>query len=275
MNLDSHQHFWRYDAQQYTWMRPEQGILRRDYLPPDLEPLLQAAGFEGTIVVQARQTLEETRWLLELADQYPLIKGVVGWVDLQSPSLHDDLARFAKQPRLRGVRHLLQDEADDEFALRPAFQNGIRALAEFDLTYDICIYERQLPEALSLVYHFPDQPFILDHIAKPRIKARYFEPWASNLRRLAGFPNVVCKVSGLVTEADWQAWTPSDLTAYLDVVFDCFGPRRLMIGSDWPVCTLAAPYAQTMAIVTDYIKDLSPHEQQMVLGGTARMAYRV
>lgn len=275
MNIDSHQHFWSYSAQQYTWMRPEQGILKRDYLPPDLEPLLRATGFEGTIVVQARQILEETRWLLELADRYPLITGVVGWVDLQSPTVRDDLARFAAHPRLRGVRHLLQDEADDEFALRPAFQEGIRVLAEFDLTYDICIIERQLPEALQLVYRFPDQPFVLDHIAKPRIKDRFFEPWASNLRRLAGFPNVVCKLSGLVTEADWLAWQPSDLTPYLDVVFDCFGPRRLMIGSDWPVCTLAAPYEKVMGIITDYIAELSPHEQKMILGDTARMAYRV
>lgn len=271
--IDAHQHFWAYTLQDYGWIGPEMATLKKDHLPEDLAPLLNAVGVGGTVAVQARQTLRETEWLLELADRHPLIRGVVGWVDLCGPDLPSQLERFSAHPRFRGVRHVVQDEPDDEFMLRPSFCQGIGALQAFGLTYDILVFPRHLPTACQLVSQFPDQPFVLDHIAKPLIKDRQMEPWASDLRDLAAFPNVLCKVSGMVTEADWERWQPADLLPYLDAVFEAFGPQRIMFGSDWPVCTVAGTYADVVDILQDYVDSLSADEQSAVWGETAQGFY--
>jgi L-fuconolactonase len=275
MKIDTHQHFWKYNPDEYSWIGDGMESLRRDYLPSDLAPLLTAEGIEGTVAVQARQTVEESRWLLELANRNPFIKGVVGWVDLCDPKVDRQLARLSRRPKFRGVRHLVQDEPDDRFLMRKVFVDGIGRLAEFGLTYDLLLFPRHLPVACELVRLFPEQPFVLDHIAKPPIKEHTLEPWATDIRRLASFPNVSCKISGMVTEADWKGWKPSDFRPYLDVVFECFGTKRLMVGSDWPVCTLAASYSQVMQIAAEYIASLSPDEQAAVWGGNAKAFYRL
>src|SRR5712692_10564185 len=204
MKVDTHQHFWRYNTREYPWMGPTMDILRRDHLPDDLVPLLESMGIEGTVSVQARQCLEESQWLLDLADQNPFIKGVVGWVDLRSPRLREQLERFCKNRKFRGVRHVLHDEPDDQFMMRPDFLLGISQLAQFGLTYDLLLFPRHLPVAFELVKRFPEQVFVIDHIAKPLIKEHKLEPWASDIRRMASFQNVFCKISGMVTEADWN-----------------------------------------------------------------------
>jgi L-fuconolactonase len=271
--IDAHQHFWEYSSQDYGWIGPEMVILKKDRLPKDLAPLLDSEGIEGTVAVQARQTIQETEWLLELADRHPLVWGVVGWLDLCGPGLQAELERFSGHPRFRGVRHVVQDEPDDEFMLRPDFVRGLGALRAFDLTYDILIFPRHLPVACRVVSQFPDQPFVLDHIAKPPIRDRQIEPWASDIRNLAAFPNVFCKVSGMVTEADWQRWQPADLKPYLDIVFEAFGPGRIMFGSDWPVCTVAGAYPDVAGVVRDYVDALSAVEQAAVWGETAQGFY--
>jgi L-fuconolactonase len=273
--IDAHQHFWQYNPVEHVWMTEEMAAIRRDFLPPDLKPLLDRLGFHGCVAVQARQSLEETRWLLELAGRYDFICGVVGWVDLRSPDLAAQLRQFAGQEKLVGVRHIVQDEPDDEFMLRDDFRRGIRQLAEFDLAYDVLIYPRQLPAALRLVEEFPEQRFVLDHIAKPLIAEGKLEPWATGLRALAKTPNLDCKLSGMVTEAHWQKWQADDFRPYLDVVFEAFGPDRLMIGSDWPVCTLSAGYESAMGIVLDYVRQLPVTQQEGILGGNCLRFYRL
>ena len=271
--IDTHQHFWRYNAQEYGLMGPGLETLRQDRLPDDLAPLLKGAGVDGTVAVQARQTVDESHWLLELADRYPFILGVVGWVDLRSPSVDEDLAKLSRHPRFCGVRHVVQDEPDDQFLLGDDFVRGIGKLARYGLKYDLLLYPRQLPAAQKLVERFHDQPFILDHISKPFIKDRRLEPWAADIRRLAAMPNVACKISGMVTEADWKNWKPADFTPYLDIVLECFGTKRLMVGSDWPVCTLAGDYSSVMKLAGDYISKLSRDEQDAVWSGNARRWY--
>jgi L-fuconolactonase len=275
MRIDAHQHFWHYDAVEYGWIDEGMATLRRDFLPHDLKPLLSQAGFDGCVAVQARQTLEETRWLLSLAGQNDFIRGVVGWADLRSPQLADQLREFTRNPKLVGVRHIVQAEPDDEFMLRTDFRRGIEQLADFGLAYDILVYPRQLRAAVKLVSQFPEQRFVLDHIAKPLIAQGALEPWNTDIRALAQFPNVGCKVSGMVTEANWTGWRPQDFRPYLDVVFEAFGPERIMIGSDWPVCTVAAPYANTLGIVTDYIAPLPADQQAAILGGNSSTFYRL
>ena len=249
--------------------------LRRDFLPADLNPELERGGFQGCVAVQARQTLEETRWLLELAEQASFILGVVGWVDLRSPRLRFELESFARKSKLVGVRHIVQSEQDERFLVQPDFLRGIAMLEEFDLAYDILIYTRHLPVATEFVARFPRQRFVLDHMAKPPIKSGALDVWARGMREIAAFPNVSCKVSGLVTEADWQAWKPADLRPYLDVAFECFGASRLMIGSDWPVCAVAAPYARVMNVVKDYLGKYTASERDAVLGGNAAAFWRL
>jgi L-fuconolactonase len=271
--IDAHQHFWRYNPAEHVWMTDALAALRRDFLPPDLEPLLESLRFDGCVLVQVRQNLEETRWLLELANQYEFIRGVVGWVDLRSPDLPAQLEKFAKHPRFVGVRHIVQDEPDDDFMLRDDFRRGIARLAEFDLTYDVLIFPRQLPAAIKLVAEFPDQSFVLDHIAKPPIAEGRLAPWEAGLRELARLPNISCKLSGMVTEARWNEWQRDDFHPYLDIVFDAFGPYRLMIGSDWPVCTLSADYAPAMRIVLDYIERYPAAVMDGILGENCARFY--
>jgi L-fuconolactonase len=275
MRIDGHQHFWRYNEREYGWIDDSMEALRRDFLPDDLKPELECNGFQGCVAVQARQTLEETHWLLELAEQARFILGVVGWVDLRSPGLRFDLEPLAKNPKLVGVRHIVQSETDERFLLQPDFLHGIAVLEEFDLTYDILIYARHLPVAAEFVARFPRQRFVLDHLAKPPIKSGAIDGWAQGIRELAAFPNVYCKVSGLVTEADWSAWKPDDLRPYLDVAFECFGPSRLMIGSDWPVCTVGGSYSRVMDVVKDYLRKFSTEERNALLGENAASFWRL
>ena len=275
MRLDAHQHFWKYNALEYEWIDDGMAELRRDFLPQDLKPLLEANGFGGCISVQARQNLEETRWLLELAGQNDFIRGVVGWVDLRSGDLPAQLDRFAGNRKLVGVRHIVQAEPDDAFMLRDDFRHGISRLGERGLTYDLLLYPRQLPAAVKLASGFPDQPFVLDHIAKPEIAKGVLAPWEQDVRELAKLENAWCKVSGMVTEAQWKGWKVGDFRPYLDVVFEAFGTDRVMIGSDWPVCTVSGDYAATMGIVEEYLNQFSTESQEKVLGGNCARFYGV
>ena len=275
MRLDSHQHFWKYNPAHQVWMTDAMAVLRRDYLPAELQPLLAATGFDGTIAVQARQMIEETEWLLELAKKHDFIKGVVGWVDLRSPKLREQLEKFARHPKLVGVRHVVHDEPDDNFMLLPEFRRGIGQLHAFGLTYDLLLYPKHLPVAAKLVAEFPEQPFVLDHIAKPYIREGLVSPWREDLQRLAAFSNVFCKLSGMVTEAKWKQWRPEDFHRYLDIVLTAFGPERVMIGSDWPVCTLSAEYGQTMNLVTDYLQKYPPPVRELILGSNGARFYNL
>ena len=275
MHIDAHQHFWMYNEREYGWIDDSMAALRRDFLSDDLGPELECNGFQGCVAVQARQTLEETRWLLKLADRAPFIFGVVGWVNLRSPRLRFELESLAGNRKLVGVRHIVQSEPDERFLLQPDFLRGIALLEEFDLAYDILIYARHLPVAAEFVAKFPRQRFVLDHLAKPPIKRGAIDDWARGIRELAAFSNVCCKVSGLVTEADWHAWKPEGMRPYLDVAFECFGPSRLMIGSDWPVCTVAGSYSQVVDIVKDYVRKFSAEERDEVLGGNAAAFWRL
>jgi L-fuconolactonase len=264
MKIDTHQHFWSYNQRDYVWMSAEMDKLRKDHLPKDLMALLEAAGVSATVAVQARQLLEESTWLLELADQYPFISAVVGWVDLRSERLTEQLERFTQHRKFRGVRHVVHDESDDDFMLRDDFLKGLAQLKQFGLTYDLLLFPRHLRVAYEVVKRFPEQPFVVDHIAKPHIRAGEMQPWASDLKQLARFENVVCKLSGLVTEARWNSWNAQDFDPYLDVVLDAFGPHRIMIGSDWPVCTLAATYKSVIELTSDYLCRLSSDEQNAI-----------
>jgi L-fuconolactonase len=275
MIVDAHHHFWRYSAAELGWIDDHMAALQRDFLPADLEPELAAAGIDQVVSVQARQSLEETRWLLELADGSPFVAGVVGWVPLAAPSISAMLAELAAHPKLVGVRHVLQDEPDPGYMLRDDFQRGLRALRAFELSYDLLIYERQLPQAIELVDRHPQQPFVIDHLAKPAIKLGALEPWAGRLRELARRPHVTCKLSGLVTEIGRPGWSVADLRPYAEVVLDAFGPERVVFGSDWPVCLVACGYARWMEIVRELLAGLSPAERAAVLGGNARRAYRL
>lgn len=272
MQLDAHQHFWKYDAAQYPWIPPG-SPLQRDWLPGDLAPLLAAAGLDGCIAVQARQTLDESRWLLGLAAEATIIKGVVGWVDLRSERVPEQLAELSADPKFRGVRHVVQDEPDVNFMLGADFLRGIGHLHHFGLTYDILIFPHQLPAAIELVGRFPAQPFVLDHIAKPPIKAGTLAPWREQIRELAQAPNILCKVSGMVTEADHGAWKAADFAPYLDVVAETFGEDRLMIGSDWPVCLLAGSYARVFDLATQYFAKLPDSARAKIFGGNAARFY--
>jgi L-fuconolactonase len=275
VRLDSHQHFWKYDPAQYPWMTEKLARLRRDYLPDDLEPLLKGAGLDGCVAVQARQTLEESRWLLSLAEKFTFIKGVVGWVDLRSDRVEEDLAELAKHSAFVGVRHVAQDEPDDNFLVRPDFLRGIAKLKQFDLAYDILIFPRQLPAAIELARKFPEQRFVLDHIAKPPIAEGTLEPWRARILELAQAPNVMCKISGLVTEANWTAWKPADFDLYLDIVGEAFGPNRLMYGSDWPVCLLAAEYTAVFALAKQWADRNAPAATAKIFGENCAAFYKI
>ena len=272
MRLDSHQHFWSYSPVEYPWIS-EGSALQRDWLPSDLARLQADLNFDGSIAVQARQSLAESRWLLALAEANPRIKGVVGWVDLQDERVEEQLAELSRKPRFVGVRHVVQDEPDDRFLLRPEFVRGIGRLRQFGLTYDLLVFPKQLPAAIELVRQFPEQAFVLDHIAKPFIKAGPLSPWREQIQELAQLPNVLCKVSGMVTEADHRAWKPDDFRPFLDVIFEAFGVQRLMFGSDWPVCLLAGSYEQTFSLLREFVARLPMESQRGLFGETAAQFY--
>jgi L-fuconolactonase len=274
MRIDSHQHFWNYNPEEYPWIKAEWPI-RRSYLPEDLAAELKFCDLDGCVAVQARQTLQESKWLLELADRSSSIKGVVGWVDLRAPDLVAQLRPLASHSKFVGVRHVLQDEADDEFCLGLEFQTGISQLLQFDLTYDLLVFPRQLPAAIALASTFPNQRFVLDHIAKPQIKNGMTERWVRHIKELAVLPNVWCKVSGMVTEADWNRWNPAQFGPYLDVVFEAFGPDRLMFGSDWPVALLAGSYRQVYELAHEYVAPLGAKIEAGFFGGNAVKFYQL
>jgi L-fuconolactonase len=275
MQIDSHVHFWRYDPAEYGWIDDSMARLRRDFLPGDVKGEMDRAGIDACIAVQARQSLEETRWLLELADANPFVAGVVGWVDLQAENLREQLEPFAPASKLVGVRHIVQSEADDRFLLRPAFCRGISMLEDLELTYDILIYPRHLDVAAEFVSRFKRQRFVLDHLAKPDVRKGELEAWERGLRALAEFPQVFCKLSGLITEADWTGWTPEQLRPYLDVAFDAFGAHRLIAGSDWPVCTVAGDYSRTMSVLAHYLSRKPESERAAVMGGNAQRCWNL
>lgn len=273
--IDSHQHFWKYDASRHEWITPQMKAIRHDFLPKDLINILETNGVEGTVAVQVDQTENETNYLIDLANEYPFIKGVVGWIDLQSADLEQRLEFYSNFPKLKGFRHIVQAEPDPNFLLKPDFQRGISLLKNYNFTYDILIYEKQLPAAIELVRQFPNQPFVIDHIAKPKIADSKLEPWAKNIREIAKSENCFCKISGMVTENDWNLWLESDFEAYLEVVLEAFGPKRLMFGSDWPVCMLAASYSQVVEILENFISKLSENEQNQIWRNTALDFYNL
>jgi len=272
MRVDAHQHFWRYSEEEYGWIGDPMAAIRRDFLPGDLRPMLLDTGIDATVAVQARQSLEETDWLLDLADAHDWIAGVVGWVPLASSRTHETLEELAARPKLKGVRHVLQGEPD-EYMQRDDFNAGIALLRRYSLTYDVLVLERQLPVAIQLVDRHPEQPFVLDHVAKPLIAAHELEPWRTQIRELARRPHVACKLSGMVTEAAFDTWTVEDLRPYIETVLECFGPGRLMFGSDWPVCTVASSYARWVGVVRDFTAELTEDEQESIFGGNAARFY--
>jgi L-fuconolactonase len=275
MSIDSHQHFWRYDPARYGWIDESMGVLKRDFLPEQLASELDATKMDASIAVQADPSEQETLFLLDLAKQSRRIAGVVGWVDLVSPQLDQRLKFFSQFEKLRGVRHLAQSEPDDRFLVRPDFTRGISRLREFGLAYDILIYPKQLPAAMELVAKFPKQRFVLDHLAKPEIRTKKLAAWATLIGSMGRNPNVYCKLSGLVTEADWHRWSPADFDPYLDVVLEAFGEDRLMFGSDWPVCLLAASYKQVKDIIADFVERKAPKAKEKIFGANAVRFYEL
>lgn len=272
--IDSHQHFWQYHPDKQNWMDDSMSTIRRDFLPKDLEPVLQENNIAGCVTVQADQSEEETDFLLALQKQHSFIKGVVGWVDLQSEDVDSRLAYYSQNPAVKGFRHVLQSEAL-EFMLRPDFIRGIAALQKFNFTYDILIFPKHLPAAIELVKQFSHQKFVIDHMAKPYIKAGLIEEWKTDIKKIAAFENVFCKISGLVTEADFHHWKIQDFRPYLDVAVEAFGVKRILYGSDWPVCLVAASYQQTKGIVDDYFASFSNAEQEDFFGRNAVNFYQL
>jgi L-fuconolactonase len=275
MRIDAHQHFWHYNPLEYGWIDPAWEVLTRDFLPGDLLPLLREEGFDGSIAVQARQSLEETNWLLNLATTNQHVLGVVGWLDLCSPDTKEQIGKFASHPKLCGVRHVIHDEPDDDFMLRDDFLHGISCLEEFKLPYELLIFPKHLSNTIQLVEKFSRQVFILDHIGKPGIREQQLSPWKGEIEQLASFPNVYCKLSGMVTEAKWHEWKQEDFHPFLKTVLDAFSPERLLIGSDWPVCLLSGSYKATIQLTKNFLGMLSIAEQKMILGENAARVYRI
>jgi len=271
--IDAHHHLWRYTPVEYDWIDETMQVLRKDFLVDDLKAALRSAGVDGTIAVQARQSIEETRWLLELADANPEIRGVTGWAAIASANFPAVLEELDGQSKLKALRHVIQGEKDENYILREDFNAGIRAMAGTGLIYEILIYERHLPQTIEFVDRHPEQVFVLDHVAKPLIAADVVEPWARRMRELGRRENVFCKVSGMVTEADWKTWTPEKLRPYLDVAVEAFGPERLIAGSDWPVCLVACSYERWWQMLREYFASFSGTERAEVFGGNAIGVY--
>lgn len=275
MTIDSHQHFWNYELPNHAWINDEMAVIRRDFTPADLAPILAANDVAGCVAVQADQTRAETDFLLDLAAKHDFIRGVVGWIDLRADDLEAQLDDYAGAHQLKGFRHIVQGEPDPRFMLRPDFLRGIELIGKRGYTYDILILPHQLGSALELVRLFPEQRFVLDHLAKPYIKDGYIAGWEAGIRALAAHPNVWCKVSGLVTEADYHRWTEAQLKPYLDVVFDAWPGERIMFGSDWPVCRVAAPYDRVLGLMNNYLDGFEAERKEAVLGGNCRAFYRL
>lgn len=275
MIIDSHHHYWHYNAVEYDWIDDAMANIRRDFLPSQLGLEIESAGVDGVVSVQARQTIAETEWLLQLANESPFMKGVVGWLPIIDKQFPAHLEKFAGNPKLKSIRHVVQGEPDDNFILRPDFNNGIRLLKDYGLAYDILILEKHLPQTIRFVDAHPNQLFVLDHIAKPLIGQNLLSPWRENIMELSKRPNVYCKLSGMVNEAGYKTWTPAQLKPYFDVVLEAFGSSRLLFGSDWPVCLVGVGYQQWFDVVKDAIKPLTPNEQKAILGDNALRVYNL
>lgn len=275
MIIDSHQHFWHYEPVKHAWIDDEMAIIRKDFMPSDLETVYQEYGIDGCLAVQADQTLDETDFLLKLASEYDFIKGVVGWADLRDATIESVLEHYRQHNKLKGFRHVVQGEADPNFLLRPDFLRGISLLERYGYTYDILIFPHQLGATLEFVKRFPNQKFIIDHIAKPYIKDGFFDGWAVLMREIGKQKNVFCKLSGIITEADYKLWTPSQIEPYMQLVLEAFGPERLVFGSDWPVCLVAGNYQRVKHLVTDFISKLSESEQKQIMGMNAINFYNL
>ena len=271
--IDVHQHFWNYDPEQYEWISDDMEILRRDFLPVDLEHDRKDTEYKASICVQARQKRQETEWLLELAHYNPDLLGVVGWLDLCSQEFESDLRKYSDYRLLKGLRHVLHDEEDDGFMLRPEFIRGISSMEGSGLIYEILIFPRHIPNAIKLVEMFPRQEFVLDHCAKPDIRNGRINDWAEMISRLAEYPNISCKISGLVTEADWTNWKPDDFYPYLEIIWNAFGEERLMIGSDWPVCLVAGTYPQVVCLAEGYFEQFGSGVVQKLTSSNAKRIY--
>jgi L-fuconolactonase len=271
--IDAHQHFWLFDPVRYSWITDDMAAIRRDFLPVDLQPILAQHRLDGCVVVQSDQSAAENEFQLANTAHHDFVKGVVGWVDLQADNVAEQLDYYRQFDKLKGFRHVLQGEPDRALMLRPAFQRGIGELYRHGFTYDLLILPDQLGYAAELAAAFPNQPFVVDHIAKPPIRAQEIDTWMRDIRALAAHENVCCKVSGMVTEADWQHWEPEDFRPYLDVVFAAFGPRRVLYGSDWPVCNVAGGYTRAISILEDYMRPFSAAEQALFWGDNAVRFY--
>ncbi|MFD2742097.1 MULTISPECIES: amidohydrolase family protein [Sphingobacterium] len=274
MKIDAHQHFWIYNAERDSWITEEMSAIQRDFMPTDLRAELHANKMDGVIAVQASCTLEETQFLVDLSTMYRMIKGVVGWVDLTADDVEEHLARFSEMPIIKGFRHVVEAEADPDFLMRDAVQRSMSALTKYNYTYDLLIRPRHFASTLACVQQHPDQQFVLDHMAKPNIKSGEAESWASFIVDLAKNPNVVCKISGLATEADWDNWTLTDFAPYIDHVINRFGKDRILFGSDWPVCLIAASYKENKEIMSSRIGDFTPEEMAAFWGENARRVYK-
>lgn len=270
LKIDAHQHCWQFDPVRDSWITDDMSVIRRDFMPANLQPVLERNGINGTVLVQTCHTEEDNRFMLELAARNSFIKGIVGWVNLQSIMVEDKLKHHHdKHPMIKGFRHVLQSDPDDQLMLRESFKRGISLLNKYNFTYDILIYPKHLKYAAQLVAEFPDQKFVLDHLAKPPIKSMGIDEWKKDIEALAKYQNVYCKVSGMLTEADWQSWKTDDFTPFLDVVFNTFSTNRVMYGSDWPVCLLAGAYNRSLEVLQIYTSQLSQHEQDQFFGGNA------
>jgi len=275
LKIDAHQHFWKFDLVRDSWITEEMSVIQQDFLPEDLRPLLQQNGFDGCILVQAAQPEVENEFLLDQAQQHDFIKGVVGWVEFQAADIEDSLAHYSRFSKLKGFRYVLQGQSNKALMLEPAFKYGIHKLAKYGYTYDILIYPDQLVHTEVFVAAFPDQLFVIDHLAKPHIKDNRYDEWRQDIKSFAGHEHVYCKVSGMVTEASWGRWKKEDFSPYLDTLVETFGIKRLMFGSDWPVCLLAATYEETLGVVTDYFSSFSQEDQAQLFGGNAAKFYKL
>lgn len=275
MIVDAHQHFWQLSRPfDYRWLdAPANAAIRRDYLPEHLEPLLRSRGISRSVFVQTQHDVAENRWVLELAERRPFLAGVVGWVDLASPECESQVAEFRQHAKFVGVRHLVHNEPDDDWLIRPDVLRGLGVLEKHRVPFDLLLFVKHLRHVPTLARRFPDLPLVIDHLAKPRIRERVVADWLPDFRAAAQFPNVWCKLSGMITEADHRAWKPDDLTPYVDAALEAFGPSRLMYGSDWPVCELAGTYAQAFDALTPRLAQLSESERARVLGGSAIAFY--
>jgi len=275
MIIDAHQHFWKYRPQNHAWITEEMSAIRKDFAPSDLAPIYARNSVDGCVAVQVDQTEEENQFLLGLSAQHSFIKGVVGWVDFRAANINERLELYSSKKAMKGFRHIVQAEPDNKFLLGEFFTRGISRLKAFNFTYDILVFEHQLEQVEEFVRRFPEQPFIIDHIAKPAIRSRSIDDWKKRMTNIAGYENVYCKLSGMVTEADWKKWTFKDLEPYMHTVLNAFGARRLVYGSDWPVCLVAADYEKQFGVVKQFIKSLSKDEQQMILGENAVRFYHL